>query len=642
VKVLLVEDDPLAAAVLAEVIAAQHYVIDIATDGEAGLQFATSWDYDLILLDLLIPKLDGISLCRQLRAGGFQQPILLLTAKDSSADVVNGLDAGADDYVTKPYDLSALLARMRALMRRGQTGLIPTCLTWEQLCVNLASAEVTYRGQVLPLTPKEYALLGLFLRSPHRIFSRDDIIDRLWSIDTFPSRGTVTNLVKDLRRKLKSAGMQADPLETVYGLGYRLKVPSEPPNARFNGTRPSDTVSPGKKANRSRMNVTRDLSAIEQVRDRYQATFRERVAALAQAGTALQTKELHRSEQQTLALEAHRLAGTLGSFGYEQGSQLAKLIEKLLEQHPLTSTQIYQLTSLISDLKQELAKPATRLSDRLAGKTASPHLASTPRRPVVLVVDPAIAFVEQLQQESSQWNLHIQAITDAAAIQETFQQQLQQAAPQAVVLRLWNPLEAGLDLIKTLTATFSTVPILVITEQDRLSDRVVTSRLGIQRFLHQPSTTTEVFQAIAQILTHSQVTPARVMVLDDDPLMLAAVCEQLQPWGIQVTPLQDPKQFWAVLTATQPDLLVLDVEMPTFNGIDLCRVVRQAPQWGNLPILVITAHTDTTSIYQVFAAGADDFIGKPIAGPELITRVISRIDRSRLQQELETMKRSVT
>ncbi|WP_088889276.1 response regulator [Leptolyngbya ohadii] len=638
-KVLLVEDDSLAAAVLSEVIVAQHYSVDVATDGEAGLQFATSWEYDLILLDLLIPKLDGISLCRQLRATGFQKPILLLTAKDSSDDVVKGLDAGADDYVTKPYDLSTLLARMRALLRRGQTGLAPAVLTWEHLCVNPASAEVTYRGQLLSLTPKEYALLGLFLRHPQRVFSRNDVIDRLWSIDTFPCEGTVTNLVKDLRRKLKAAGMQTELLDTIYGLGYRLKVPPQsshsPTKSKTlsNQTQPFNDELKETKDQKSGLNRQKDLTSINKVLNQYQNIFRERVAALGQVKTALQTGSLNLAKQQDLAQEAHRLAGTLGSFGYERGSYLAKSLEKLLDQHPLAPNQVSQITGLISELNQELAKPPTPLSVQVP---------PPPRLPVVLVLDPETAFVEQLCQDAPNWSLKVQAVTDTAAIPQVIQEQLKQDTPQAIVLSLQEPLEAGLHLIKTLTAQFPTVPILVTTEQDRLSDRVILSRLGIKRFLHKPIATAEVFQAIEQVLISSQATDAKVMVLDDDPLMLDTVCNLLQPWGMQVTTLQNPEQFWAVLTATQPDLLVLDLEMPTFNGVDLCRVVRQDPQWGNLPILVVTAHTDIASIHEVFAAGADDFIGKPVAGPELVTRVISRIDRSRLQQELETMKRSVT
>jgi CheY-like chemotaxis protein len=143
-----------------------------------------------------------------------------------------------------------------------------------------------------------------------------------------------------------------------------------------------------------------------------------------------------------------------------------------------------------------------------------------------------------------------------------------------------------------------------------------------------------------QVLPLAQ-TEARVMILDDDPVMLTMLEELLQPWGLEVTSLQDSRQFWDVLVSTQPDLLMLDLQMPTYSGIDLCRVVRQDPQWGNLPILVVTAHTDRASVQQVFAAGADDFISKPIVGPELVTRVISRINRDRLQQELETLKRRI-
>jgi CheY-like chemotaxis protein len=109
------------------------------------------------------------------------------------------------------------------------------------------------------------------------------------------------------------------------------------------------------------------------------------------------------------------------------------------------------------------------------------------------------------------------------------------------------------------------------------------------------------------------------MVVDDDPAALAMLRHLLQPWGFQVTCLENPQQFWEVLTATAPHLLILDLEMPTFSGIDLCQVVRQDPQWGDLPILVVTAHTNAESLQRVFAAGADDFISKPVLGPELVT-----------------------
>ncbi len=225
-KILLVEDDELIGSALFEALVAHRYTVDVAADGQTGLELATTSNYDLILLDWLIPKLNGISLCRQLRSQGYQKPILLLTAKDSNSDVVQGLDAGADDYIVKPYDLSALMARIRALLRRGNS-LVTSVLTWGDLCLNPVSGEVTCGEQLLSLTPKEYSLLELFLRNPQRIFSRSAIMDRLWSLDGSPAESAVTVHIKELRQKLKTGGMTEEIIETVYGLGYRLKSPPE-------------------------------------------------------------------------------------------------------------------------------------------------------------------------------------------------------------------------------------------------------------------------------------------------------------------------------------------------------------------------------------------------------------------------------
>lgn len=622
-KILLVEDDKPTAGVLSEVLTAQYYTVELATDGQLGLDFATSGEFDLILLDLLIPKVDGISLCRQLRAQGYQKPILLLTAKDSSSDVVKGLDAGADDYVTKPYDLSELLARIRALLRRGETNIAPTLLSWEQLCVNPVSAEVTYAGKFVSLTPKEYGLLGLFLRNPQRVFSRSDIIERLWSIDTTPSEGAVTNLIKDLRQKLKAIGMTTDLLETVYGLGYRLKSP--PAAAEANGP----SVGQDQPRQESRKGKRKDLTSVNQVLERYQATFAERVVKLEQVEQAWQTGKLDQNLQQTAAQEAHRLAGALGSFGYETGSELARLIEHLLLQKTLLPpTDVSRLSSLVSNLRQELNKPPIPLTASALKEIPIPQ---------VLVIDNEVSFTNQLQKTAFAWGLQVEVVPDLANIKA----QMIQRPPDAVLLSLQNITKGHALALEQLRQQFPNVPVVVITARDSLADRVTVSRLGIQRFLYKPIETAQVFEAIAQVLPKSQSAEAKVMILDDDAIVLNTLHNLLQPWGLQVKTLQNPKQFWEVLTATVPDLLLLDLEMPTFNGIDLCRVVRQDPKWGNLPILVVTAHTDMQSIQQVFAAGADDFIGKPVVGPELVTRVISRIDRSRLQQELEIMKRSI-
>lgn len=221
-RILLVEDDAGFAEALAEALSDQWYVVDVASDGEVGWMQAQAMDYDLMLLDVMLPKLDGISLCQRLRAKGYSNPILMITARDTSYDKVSGLDAGADDYVVKPIDLPELLARVRALLRRGMSSTSPV-LEWGGLKLDPSTYDVSYDDKPLRLTPKEYALLELFLRSGRRVLSRSLLIEHIWSLESPPTEDTVKAHVKSLRNKLKTVGAPHDLIETVHGLGYRLK-----------------------------------------------------------------------------------------------------------------------------------------------------------------------------------------------------------------------------------------------------------------------------------------------------------------------------------------------------------------------------------------------------------------------------------
>ena len=222
-KILLVEDDEQLTEALVEILTdKQHYTVDAVADGEMGWDFIEAAAYDLIILDIMLPKLDGISLCQRLRRKGDLTPVLMLTAKDFSSDRVMGLDAGADDYVVKPFDLPELLARIRALLRRGNINSLPV-LSWGELRLDPSNCQVTYGEQLLHLTPKEYSLLELLLRQQGKLIGRETIIDRLWTWEDTPSEATVKVHFKALRRKLKAVGAPADLVETVYGMGYRLK-----------------------------------------------------------------------------------------------------------------------------------------------------------------------------------------------------------------------------------------------------------------------------------------------------------------------------------------------------------------------------------------------------------------------------------
>ena len=223
-RILIVEDDDRIAKPLAEDLRHQHHVVEIAADGIEGWEYTQAIAYDLILLDLMLPKLDGISLCKKLRESQYNALILMLTAKDTTDDKIIGLDAGADDYLVKPFQIGELAARIRALCRRNHE-FKPSILIHGKLTLDPASNEVKCDSQVLALTPKEYMILELLMSHPDRVFSRSEIVDKLWEIDRLitASDRTVRTHITNLRHKLKSAGMSAECIETVYGLGYRLR-----------------------------------------------------------------------------------------------------------------------------------------------------------------------------------------------------------------------------------------------------------------------------------------------------------------------------------------------------------------------------------------------------------------------------------
>ncbi|MBE9019532.1 response regulator transcription factor [Chroococcidiopsidales cyanobacterium LEGE 13417] len=220
-KILIVEDDDRIAKPLAEDLRHQHHVVDLAADGIEGWEYAQSTAYDVILLDLMLPRLDGIALCKRLRTAKCNAFILMLTARDTTSDKVIGLDAGADDYLVKPFELEELGARIRALSRRSPEIRQPI-LSHGELQLDPANCEVTYAGKTLPLTPKEYTILEYFLRNPTQVLTRTAILDKLWEFDKLSGEETVKTHLTNLRRKLKIAGSPEDFIETVYGVGYRL------------------------------------------------------------------------------------------------------------------------------------------------------------------------------------------------------------------------------------------------------------------------------------------------------------------------------------------------------------------------------------------------------------------------------------
>lgn len=486
-RILLVEDDENLAKALTAILSKHNYLVDVSQDGEIAWEMIHVVDYDLVLLDVNLPKLDGMGLCHRLRDHNQQLLVMLMTVRDSVTDKLMGLESGADDYLVKPFDMQELLARIRVLSRRLSEQSTPV-LSCGNIRLNPQMREISCNGKAIPFSRKEYLLIELFLRHPHRVFSRTDIVDHLWSLDNLPTEDTVKSHIRRIRRKLSQVGAE-DLIETLYGHGYRI-------NPAFLQHSPSNSdLSP------SQVN---DLNqVIEQVWQNIRSSVLEQVAALEQAVTSLQEGILDANNLQQAQQTAHKLAGTVGSCGFETASHIARAIESLLQHDPCDLAMTDSLSQLIKPLRFQL---------------------------------------EQSPKYSLQLDTHPNS----------------DASPE------------------------------------RLPDSPI----------------------------------IRVLAVDDDASILVLLKQILHTQNIQVTTLEDPTHIWNALKTVQPDLLILDINMPEINGLSLCQSIRETPDWSWLPILILTVQTERQIVQQVFTSGADDYLAKPIVPDELAMRVLHRIKRS--------------
>ncbi|GAB4348489.1 MAG: response regulator transcription factor [Cyanophyceae cyanobacterium] len=235
-RLLLLEDEPDLGAALQRVLERERYVVDWVTEGDAAEAYLQRWSYGVGIFDWMVPGRSGLDLCRHLRQRGSSMPVLILTARDRLGDRVEGLDAGADDYLIKPFGMAELLARLRALLRRAPHQ-VRSVLVAGPLRLDPATAILTYQPQgaspavewTAELTAKELQLLELLMTHPGQIVSRDALLDRLWEAAAEPSSNVVAAQVRLLRRKLALLGCDR-AIETVYGLGYRFRPPDGPPH----------------------------------------------------------------------------------------------------------------------------------------------------------------------------------------------------------------------------------------------------------------------------------------------------------------------------------------------------------------------------------------------------------------------------
>ncbi|MEO0535609.1 MAG: response regulator [Cyanobacteria bacterium P01_A01_bin.123] len=605
-RILLIDDDEVLMEILAESLIRQRYAVDIAVDGETAQDFLALFAYDLIVLDMLLPDIDGISLCQQFRQQGIDIPILMLTAKDSSTDKVQALDAGADDYVVKPFDFDELCARVRALLRRD-SHVSTTVLSWGDLSLQPDTFEVFYAEHQLHTTPKEYALLELFLRHTNRVFSLDAIIENLWSFEDPPSGDAVRTHIKGLRQKLKAGGAPKDLIETVYGLGYRLK-PLDPASTPAQSLPASGLKQPTKS----------DIdAAVAKVWAENQDTMQARLNLLEATAAALGGGQLSAELQHTGRSQAHKLAGSLGCFGFSEGSRLARELEHLLRlDAPLDDQHVSRVSTLVESLRQNLASGAG--NPAVSATTASAAQ--------ILVVGAAQSFNQKLAADSLAVGIRSMIAPNPSQAHAILQTQI----PDGVLLWLDDDnLDASMALLEAIAQRSHHIPVLIVTDIRDFLQRLQMVQQGADRILPASMSPQQALEVVQQTLQATREA-FKVLIVDDDNQVLKLLKTILSPWRFQLTTLDNPAQLWSTLETVQPHLLVLDVEMPEANGLELCQVLRADEKWRQLPVLFLTVHEDANTQQQAFNVGADDFISKSAMATELPTRILNRLQRSQL------------
>jgi DNA-binding response OmpR family regulator/HPt (histidine-containing phosphotransfer) domain-containing protein len=610
-KILLIEDDEAIISLLTKSLTAHRYVVDAVRDGEMGWVYGTTFEYDLIVMDLMLPKVDGITLCQRFRTEEYTIPIVLLTAQDSSTTKIQGLNAGADDYVIKPFDVEELIARIRALLRRCSAN--PSLLmSWGDLLLDPVTCEVTYNGQPLNLTTKEYELIELLLQDSRHVMSNDEILDRLWSSDEFPAEATVRSHIRRLRYKLQEAGAPHDFIGTLYGRGYYLKSLDQPTAQipQFSSESVPSLVTLD--ASRASTQTLQYVAFLNETWLTTQPHCLAQIKILSEAVQALQsglfTKQLHQQAHHI----AHKLVGTLGVFGFTQGEHLARCLEDLLSRADLIqSEQSITLGNLVLLLQQEIqSTPILQSSPTVAQYSLA-----------MLIIDADAAFTQALAEIASQRGIK----SAIAPTLEVAYQSLASSTPDVIVLRLSDPTQRR-ECLQTLADYLPKIPILTIGHQDNLSQRLEVSRWG-GTFLREQSVTLEQIVTYAMSLVQPQTADAKVMFVDDDDLWLRSLPALLEPWRFKVTTLSDPQQFWTVLQSVSPDALILDIKMPDIDGLELCQVLRSDPQWQQLPVLFVSALEDAKTQKKAFIVGADDYLCKPVMGDDLASRILNRLRR---------------
>jgi len=489
-KILLVDDDSQVSELITRVLKLGNYSVDLAPTGEYAIDLLDVNSYALILLDLMLPHLTGVEVCQKLRAQGNTTPILMITGKDETCSKVQGLDAGADDYLVKPFEPDELTARIRALLRRNSDASAPV-LEYGGIQFEPVAQQLSYQGAPIPLRPKELAIAELMLRSPRRIFNQQAILDQLWNLADCPETSTVKTHVRSLRRALERAGVH-NLIETCYGQGYRLN------QSFLDNPTPSDStvsqdeliqqpVSPDGSQQRP---LTAAQMVVRQTWERVQQTSWLRLRHLQALVNSLQeiscqtsdASDWHnpqwiRHHRKALSV-VHQLKGSLGSFGLHSATSQVQEIECLLSS--LTSTANPDFQSIQNQMRQlqetfraqKIAEPVPSASEAV-GQT-SREASSQADSSGVLVISRDDLWKKHLNRANSTWATSQRRLTLTDCTPLNLPDYLLRQTPQLVLLDIsTNHRNADLSVVDVLYQNYGRqVSILLVEtfQQDEASE----------------------------------------------------------------------------------------------------------------------------------------------------------------------------
>lgn len=694
-RVLLIEDDTTTRKAIEELLHAYNYIVDVAENGVLGWEMAKRLDYDLILLDIVLPELNGITLCRRLRQHQQTVPIIFLTSCSTLSDKLEGLNAGADDYIMKSSDPQELLARIQASLRRGFYN-PEFVLRWGNLVLDPKTRSVTYNQQALSFSRKEFQILGLLMRHPNWVLSRQAIIDQVWGVgEDPPSESTVKSHIKAIRRKFKAL-TDDSIIETVYGQGYRLNAtmahtaapatptaldgeaaiaqtslqPSAPdhPNqsaaslsqpaltdqaqsihasadSQSHQTRPAPQTSILSAAQRQQLQAN-----LDQLWHQAKQTAWQRLNTIEQLLYFLQTGLPNQELLDQMMYIAHKLAGSLGTFGQIEASQTAYQLERLVQSAAAT---LFPLNSDPSDFAQntaahhispnpepdlDLVAAAQQLiqsirtdldRDRSLDAVVQslpplPHQSS--QKPCLLIIDADVDLVQPIVNAAPDWSMRAAIAPDL----NTAEAAILQHQADIILLHISCHQEKlnGLQFLRHLYDQANSIPVVVYSSELNKADRLQAIRSGAVAFVPRPAVPEKVLSIVQQHLPHPEPN-FHVLAVDDDEQQLMMLQTYMENEGLQFTGLGQPERLLETLQANQPDLVLLDVLMPKISGIELCQILRSDAEYRTLPIMMLTHYDDLSTRQRAVWVGADAVLSKHDPISATLSRIQARLYRDR-------------